>query len=400
MDVENAASVRGRASKTALPTQHLRQRPERLDRQQVGDPALGVPLLPGQMAPGPRGSFDEADVAGALGRGLPDRVLPRSWLSGLPELQLRVRSADLTLAGDLPALRLSGDAALETARVAVDESFFTGAGDALQLDPAMRVLRGPDADLADATRLGRAQAGDETTLPRWLDLDLGVDLDRSAFLDASMPMRAYLGAVASGFASIQLVAQMDGELRAEGANGDLSLEGAVVPVRGTATVFGKPFDIAGGTIAFTGRDYANPILDLTAVHDAGAYGKIEVRIRGSASAPDPTFSSDAYPSTDDVLAILVLGRPLSEAQSNDALSLVSGLLQSQLSQAGAAAPLDLLELGLSGVRVGQRLGPDLFLAVELDVVADDVTDDRVAVFGDAPCTLRAGGGRDVARPCS
>ena len=65
-------------------------------------------------------------------------------------------------------------------------------------------------------------------------------------------------------------------------------------------------------VTLTGWDYASPYLDITAVYATSEWGNITVNITGTASAPTLTFTGDAYPSQDDVIAILLFGAPLSE----------------------------------------------------------------------------------------
>jgi autotransporter translocation and assembly factor TamB len=320
--------------------------------------------------------------------------LDRAWLSARPDAALRVRRGTLRVDGTWPTVTVSGDAELEDARLMLDESFFASASRALELDPAVRVLRPRPATAVEAG------PGLPTTLPEGVDaapmptvappmlppaLGLAIDLDlaRSGLLEARMPMEDSLGGAVAGLTTIQVSTQVDGTLKVGADHGELVLTGQILPLRGTARVFGRPFDIQGGTVAFTGRDSTNPILDLTGVYATTGHGTITVRITGSADSPKLAFSSDAYPSTDDILSLLLTGVPASQigagGQGADALSMLVSGLASGLAAGGAGGTVDLFELSTEGVRIGQRIGPDLFLVVEGNLLADDTNTSRLVL---------------------
>jgi hypothetical protein len=320
--------------------------------------------------------------------------LERAWLSARTDTALRVRRGTLQVNGTWPTVTVSGDAELEDARLVLDESFFASASRALELDPAVRVLRpraprdddsGPDlpAALRDSLDAVPMPTVEPPMLPPALGLAIDLNLARSGLLDARMPLEDSLGGAMSGLTSIHVSTQVDGTLKVGADHGDLVLAGQILPLRGTARVFGRPFDIRGGTVAFTGRDSTNPILDLTGVYEATGYGAITVQITGSADAPKLAFSSDAYPSTDDILSLLLTGVPASQIgagdQGADALSLLVSGLASGLAAGSAGGKVDLFELSTDGVRIGQRIGPDLFLVVEGNLLADDTNASRLVL---------------------
>lgn len=333
-------------------------------------------------------------VDGAPGAARGTLHLDRAWLSARPDTALRVRRGTVRVDGTWPTVTVSGAAELEDARLVLDESFFAAASRALELDPAVRVLRprrateSPDGSGLPTTLPEGIDAAPMPTveppmLPPSLGLAIEVNLARSALLDARMPMEDSLGGAMGGLTSIVVSTQMDGTLKVGADHGDLVLAGQILPLRGTARVFGRPFDIRGGTVAFTGRDSTNPILDLTGVYEATGYGTITVQITGSADAPKLAFSSDAYPSTDDILSLLLTGVPASQIgageQGADALSLLVAGLTSGLAAGSAGGKVDLFELSTEGVRIGQRIGPDLFLVVEGNLLADDTNTSRLVL---------------------
>jgi len=135
-------------------------------------------------------------------------------------------------------------------------------------------------------------------------------------------------------------------------------------------VFSVPFELTGDSISFTGRDYTSPVLDLVAVHRTGQYGNITTNITGTPSNLDLSFSSDNPDlAQDDVLAVLILGSPTSDLGGSDAAagsSLLGAVVASAASSivkddSSSSRAFDVFDLGVDGVRVGRRIGANMFL---------------------------------------
>jgi autotransporter translocation and assembly factor TamB len=219
---------------------------------------------------------------------------------------------------------------------------------------------------------------EKTVLPRWLGLDLRADLGGAAFLQAQLPLLQDSADVLVSASTLSVETQLDGELNVRGEDGALALEGEVSPVRGTALVFGRPFAIEqGSTVAFTGGDYTNPVLDIRAEYDADAYGTIDVTITGTPDALNIDFKSDQYPSTDDIFAILLLGTPTSEMETGGGESSVlwemaSAFLRGQAEEAGnTVRVVDMIQFESESLRVGKQLGNGVFLVMDWNFLADD-----------------------------
>lgn len=288
----------------------------------------------------------------------------RAWIFDLPAQVLRTEGS--LLVADLEEkLRLTGKLAVVEGKLVVPERFFTKSS-GLELDPDIQVIRTGAVVIPAAPVLPNLDLG----IPDWLDLDVAVRLDRNAFLDATLPLEQMVSSTLKRFSSIQVSTQLDGELVARISNGDLSLVGQLIPVRGTAGVFGVPFDLVGDTISFTGFDYTNPVLDLVAVRRTGKYGDITTHITGTPSALDIDFSSDdPNVAQDDVLEILILGSPSDELGAGEE-SASSELLQAALATAASSLvkddssssrAFDMFNLGVGGVQVGKRIGDKMFL---------------------------------------
>lgn len=326
-------------------------------------------------------------------------VFDKTWLLNRPDEVLRLRGGDLTFDGKLDALRVRGVVVVSEGRLELGERFFWEASD-LQLPPDVVVHRAGGADAAVVS----AAVDEGLPIPEWLRLSLQVKLERNAHLVATMPMEDLLGEGLAAFTNLGVDTQLDGDLVIGATDGELSLVGEVLPVRGQATLFGRTFDVREGTIAFTGLDYERPVLDVRAVYDAGQYGEVEAHITGTPDAPGLTLTAADYPSPDDALAIVITGMPASELGGSESSQgqLVGQLLQSlafsTAKEAGSAIQLDLFEIESGGWRAGKRIGSRVFVVIERDWDADDREDSaytvtveaQLGVLGDARAVFEAG----------
>ena len=151
-----------------------------------------------------------------------------------------------------------------------------------------------------------------------------------------------------------------------------------------------PFQLAGETISFTGRDYTDPVLDLVATHDSGEFGNIITKITGTPSALQLAFSSDNPAlAQDDLLSVLLFGRPASELDAADG-SGATGLLTSVLtssalalakSQVGGAAArgFDVFEVGGTSLEIGRRFGQNVFVLAKYDWMSLNEKENAVEV---------------------
>ncbi len=299
-------------------------------------------------------------------------TLDRAWILDRPEQILRL-DGKLRLGDRGGKLRATGRLALVDGSLVVPERFFAGTSD-LALASDVRVLRRGEA-AREATR----EEAEGLVFPGWLDAEVSVSLDRNAFLTAAMPMEQVLGRGFSAFSSIELFTQLDGELKATVVDGELSLVGEVRPLRGTARVFSRPFDVTGNSIFFTGRDYTEPVLDLVAVHENAEYGPITTRIGGTPSTLELSFSAEESGlAQEDVLSVLVLGRPSSELAAGEGQAiaglgdlLVSGVLSAVNQQAASGVGLvDIFELDATSLRVGRRFRDETFFKTDFLVVGE------------------------------
>lgn len=346
----------------------------RIDRLDVTTPAPAAGDQAGK-------AHIEADVGWGDDRHVSGLVkLGGFWVFAQTDRRIQL-TGDLSLAGATDAVRVAGALALDTGRLKLPERVF-GGDRSLRLDPSITLIRDGRIEKSDVV------AG--TLIPRWMDAKVDVDLRRNLFLDVSMPLKGDYGVVAQWASTLDVATQLDGALDVRTHAGDLSIAGTVEPQRGTVDVLGRSFAIETGSVAFTGRDWRAPVLDLRAGYESDHNGKVDVVVSGTADHPEIDFQSDEY-GRDDAFAIVTLGAPLGElgadrGEANSemmavstALSLLQGKLKSDVSEITSFSRLELVEITETGERGGFSLGKDVFVTVEHDGSADDVSENAFGV---------------------
>jgi len=304
--------------------------------------------------------------------------LHRPLISG-GDRMLRLSTGQIAFAGSPPNVHVTGALQVEEAKIRLDDRFFRGPA-ATAMPSWLHVHRSP------STAQAEAPAEPPQGIPSWLQLKMGLDLGGNTFLRAQLPLSGSLGSLLGPFASISVDTQADGQLDIEVADAALSITGQVLPVRGTTVIFGKAFQLEDdSTISFTGRDYASPVLALHATYDTRTYGVVTANITGVPEALRVALSSTDYPAQDDVVSLLLIGKPASEMSSGEgasegaasaALSMLLTTVGQTLGREGertaamVIAP-DMLVVGDQTARVGKRIGKRLFVEVDLDQTADD-----------------------------
>lgn len=309
-------------------------------------------------------------------------VLDRPLLSATEDALVRLSSGEVKLKGSPPNIEVVGSIAVEEARIRLDERFFSGPRNKT-LPPWMQVHRGVEVAGQEAAP-AQELAAETSKIPDWLAMTFGIDLSRNVFLHAEMPLDSSVGNVLGSFATLTIDTQADGELKIDAHDGVLSVVGQVLPLQGTTVLFGKPFEISDDSIiSFTGRDFNSPVLDLRATYDTREYGDVEAHISGIPDALKVDLSSSEYSSQDDVISLLLTGKPASEmaageggsegAAGSAALSMLVNTLATQGAQTAALfVTPDLLVIGADNARVGKRIGSRVFVIFELDNTADDI----------------------------
>jgi translocation and assembly module TamB len=152
--------------------------------------------------------------------------------------------------------------------------------------------------------------------------------------------------------SSEMDVEIGGELivRYDRREGDLVMVGDLQALRGSYQVFGRTFDVDGGTVSFLGQPGVNPALNIEALsrirRRQGDRLEVRATVRGTLVQPLVTLSTtEAGLSQPDLVSYLLFGVPsgelgvatpgsgLSEGVTTGGVLLVSGTLGSQIGTA-------------------------------------------------------------------
>ena len=297
--------------------------------------------------------------------------LDHFWLAGLAEATM-VASGQFGATGVWPALKIEGQMMVHDAFLEAEEDLWLSHG-SLEIDPMITINR--------ATRkTKRVSVLEEDEWWDQMRIAVTTDLNNSVGFLGRMPLDDRFGALYASLTTITIEVDLDGEVESQINAGEISVIGEVETLGGKAQIFGAEFEINTGTIAFTGGDPENPIMNLTAEHNAGEYGVITARIGGTPEVPELTLTSDEYPEDADVASILMFGAPLSEMSDSQGqnnaflLALAMNSLAGNVERSLGSKLWD-IETNESGaidaVRVGFSLGDDVFLMLGVNPDAEE-----------------------------
>jgi translocation and assembly module TamB len=205
-------------------------------------------------------------------------------------------SGNLALQGTLESALLSGE-------IVTGQSELSLAG---TLAPAVVELEVEEVNAEDA-----AHGGDKSPA-RAADPSVVV-LD----LDVSVPGRAFVR-------GLGLESEWKGEVKISGNTNAPNVAGVLNPVRGHFALLGKRFRLEQGAIRFTGSDDIDPLLDLTAEHDAARLTAL-VRVTGSASKPKVSLASRPPLPESEIASQVLFGTESGNLSAAQSLQLASAI---------------------------------------------------------------------------
>jgi len=138
-----------------------------------------------------------------------------------------------------------------------------------------------------------------------------------------------------------LDAELGGTLRLAGTTAALAPEGGFRLIRGRLDVLGKRLDLTSGLVRLEGG--AGPWLELTA-EGSTADTRVFVDVTGPAAQPEFTFRSEPDLPQDEVLAVFLFGRDVTQLSALQALQLAGAV--AELAGRGGAGIVSRLRGGL------------------------------------------------------
>ncbi len=136
-------------------------------------------------------------------------------------------------------------------------------------------------------------------------------------LDIAVPGRAFVR-------GLGLDSEWQGEVKISGNANAPNVAGVLSPVRGQFSLMGKRFRLDRGAIRFTGSDELDPLLDLTAEHQAGSLTAI-VRVTGSASKPKISLTSRPPLPESEIASQVLFGTESNNLSAAQSLQLASAI---------------------------------------------------------------------------
>ena len=180
-------------------------------------------------------------------------------------------------------------------------------------------------------------------------------------------------------AAVGFNSRLTGKLRVTGDASKILLgTGAIIIKDGKYTAYGQNLAVDDGKILFSGGALDNPQLDVKALRKGDGY-TAGLQVQGAANNPQITLFSNPSMSQDNILAYIVLGRPIGEASVADAALLASaatGLGIKGGNQMGdrIASTFGLDSVGIEGdggedtaVQIGKYLSPKLYLGYGIGI---------------------------------
>lgn len=228
-------------------------------------------------------------------------VLDRAQVARSAELEI-LASSDLDLQGSLTDLTLSGPITIDELDLGIPD---IENGDSAPTYVPVNVV------LVDAPEaVARDDGEDGTDSPLTLRLDLSVNADNRIFIRGR-----------------GLNSEWSSRLRIGGTADDPRIAGTVNLRDGELRLAGRSFEITKGAISFAG-DEIDPDLLIEAETEAGEAPDTVTAIaviEGPASSPSLSFRSNPARPEDDVLALILFGRPAAELGAAEALQLAQAV---------------------------------------------------------------------------
>ncbi|MBE0440007.1 MAG: translocation/assembly module TamB domain-containing protein [Gammaproteobacteria bacterium] len=174
-------------------------------------------------------------------------------------------------------------------------------------------------------------------------------------------------------------ARLTGDLDISGITTDVLLgNGEIIIKDGGYIAYGQKLVIDDGKVMFAGGAVDNPNLDIKAVRKGGNFSA-GLRVQGSANDPQIALFSEPAMEQGNILAHLILGRPLAQASVTDAALLATAATGLGLSGGGQISDqisstfgLDTLAISGNGggdtaLQVGKYLSPKLYLGYGIGI---------------------------------
>ncbi len=187
-----------------------------------------------------------------------------------------------------------------------------------------------------------------------------------------------------------LDAELGGRLRLTGTTADLVPQGQFDLIRGRFDILGKRLNLTQGQVSLQGA--FDPYIRFVAETDAQG-STVRIALEGPASAPDLTLSSNPELPEDEVMALLLFGRSITDISPLQAVQL-AGAIRTLAGQGGGlseglrgAIGVDDLDLttsatGETEARVGKYIADNIYTDVTVNTAGETQINLNLSVTND------------------
>ena len=273
-------------------------------------------------------------------------------------------NANINVAGPIDALRIAGDVQVDEGSIRPALNFLERGPVSLTRDPTITVVqRRGEKPIAEQSS---GEAGAENSdLLKHLVLDIAVTIPNNFWIRHPN-------------ATVELSGKLNVIKKPET---DLSVNGLVQVVRGSAGFQGRKFTLTEGRIEFTGGKPANATLKVVAEYRVDNY-LVNVVVSGTAEKPSLALQSTPALEQSDILSLLLFGKPVADLTSNqqtslqqNAINLSAGFAATTIGRAVSNAlglqnlGIDLSDISYTGgqVRFGRYVGERTYLSVSQEI---------------------------------
>ena len=317
----------------------------------------------------------------------------RLWGMYTQEIKAQV-DARLTATGRWPTLVVRGTVDVDDVDIDLGQEATGRSVQSLELPDNLYVHRSTTAagpgERTVAELKKKQQRLEDPTFLDLLDLDVMVHLGNKVHAKLAVGLAQARDDALRAFnllGSIEPDVNLGGDVRVVMSGGRRRFEGAIEVTRdSTLTVLTKKFDIVPGSKLTLVGELFDSQLDVDADFPS-SYGTITVQVRDSLASPSITFTSEDLVDQADMMSVLIVGRPLSEASGGEGQGVaktISGALAGFGTKIlGKYTPLDKFDVDLGddmssgSVEAGKAITPELFLLSRFRWGVNNHYDNRV-----------------------
>ncbi|MEM6536503.1 MAG: translocation/assembly module TamB domain-containing protein [Pseudomonadota bacterium] len=277
-------------------------------------------------------------------------------------------SGDIVVAGSLEELEATGDIFIDAMTVTVAAPTTAGF-------TAVEIVEAGESPSSNGQPIGLST---NDTRPTKAQTENGIDLD----IKIRAPQQLFVN-------GLGLTSEWEADLNVVGTSTAPIVLGTIDIRRGTLDFAGRRFDLSTGQLAFDRLQTNNPRIDITAQYETPSDVLASLNASGRAMSPDINLSSTPSLPQEDIMAIVLFGKPAQELTAFESLQIAQTLAQlsgagpfggggfNPVSSAQSALGLDMMNVdfdnpsGSQSLTVGKYVADGLFVSATQSARGDE-----------------------------